>query len=55
MDINFNADVSSKLRYFRTLGTLYTLSDRAHDGEPVRNGAHWHTAVSGTRTVHNIK
>ncbi len=38
MDINFNADVSSKLRYFRTLETLYTLSDRAHD-EPVRNGA----------------
>jgi hypothetical protein len=32
--------VSSKLRYFGTLRTLYTLSDRAHDGEPVRNGAH---------------
>jgi hypothetical protein len=35
MGINFNADASSKLRYF-ALRTLYTLSD---DGEPVRNGA----------------
>lgn len=39
LQINFNAGVSSKLRYFGTLRTLYTLSDRAHDGEPVRNGA----------------
>jgi len=36
MGINFNAGVTSKLRYF---GTLYILSDRVHDGEPVRNGA----------------
>ena len=38
MGISFNASVTSKLRYFGTL-TLYTLSDRAHDGEPVRSGA----------------
>jgi len=37
--INFNVSVSSELRYFWTLRTLYTLSDRAHDGDPVRNGA----------------
>ena len=39
MGINFNGAVPSKLRYFKTLRTLYTLSDRAHDGELVRNGA----------------
>jgi hypothetical protein len=37
--INFNVGVSSELRYFGTLRTLYTLSDHAHDGDPVRNGA----------------